>query len=101
MEPGTVALVVRRTENLTESLRSAIGLAMEDHRVSVFLIEAALDPLTGDPALGEFLEMLDDLEGNLFASPPPEGDRRVPFVQYLDTVEIARRLPEFDLVIPF
>ena len=65
-----VAFLVNKTDNSWEGLRSGLGLLVENMWVAVFFIdtEVTLPPEKSDEEFTENLEMLDDLEGEVYTN---------------------------------
>ena len=84
---------------LAEGLRSAAGLGMENYRFAVFAIGAAVpEPAKPDVFL-ELLEMVDDLEGEIFTDTEADA-ARWPFMRHMTAAGMAGRLAGFDLIVP-
>ena len=85
-----VAVVV--TDRQQEALRMAVGLTLADSKVSVFIMDHTIEP-------GEIndlnIETLHDMDAEIFSNVPGNG------LTVLSTDEIARRLVEYDAVIPY
>ena len=86
-----IAVLVRDRES--EALRMALGLILMDDVVNVFLLGKKFELSEADAANKELMEEMDiaffsDDEGNADT-------------QYVATDELARRLTEYDHVIPY
>ncbi len=86
-----IAVLVRDRES--EALRMALGLILMDDAVNVFLLGKKFELSEADSANKELMEEMDiaffsDNEGNADT-------------QYIPTDELARRLTEYDHVIPY
>ena len=88
--PKKIAIVV--TDRKHEALRMAVGATLANDEVSVFIMDEKLET---DYDINVNLEMLSDLNASIFTN-----NRENPFEQ--KTIEdIARMLPEYDVVIPY
>jgi hypothetical protein len=94
MAKKRIAVLVRdkRHEKQHEALRMAVGLTLADDEVNVFIMDEKLEP---DEAMSLNLETLSDLDCKIFSNNP--GNK----YEQVTTEEIARRLPEYDVVIPY
>lgn len=95
-----IALLVRTGGDIAECIRSAQGMALDNLKVGVFIIDAAV--AVGDDH-GEFLErleMLDDLEARIYTTVPADTKRFQTF-HFMTASEMAAELPSYDLLIPF
>ncbi|MEW5724204.1 MAG: hypothetical protein AB1896_13930 [Thermodesulfobacteriota bacterium] len=95
MEIKSAAFVVRHRENVWEGLRSAAGLGMENVAVSVFLLAELLEE-----DLGELLEMLEDLEGQVYTVSVMDA-RRYGSLRRLEVRTMAGLIKACDLVVGF
>jgi hypothetical protein len=95
-----VALLARHLEDHHEGLRSSLGLAVEMIDTHFFLLDHELDPkVAEDSEYKERYEMLtDELEEEVFSNVKANEKHGY---KYLSTEEIANKLKEYDLVIPF
>lgn len=85
-----VAVLVRDRKG--EALRMAIGATLANDEVNVFIMD---DKLVLDEEIGLNLEMLSALDVKVFSNNPEN-----PFEQ-MTTEEIARALPDYDIIIPY
>jgi hypothetical protein len=94
------AFIVRRDENVLEAIRSAVGLAVENRRVAVFLVGARLQNAGDEARIRDYLGMLDDMEAQAFTT--EAADAGVwPLVAWIDNADLARELAWFDQIVPF
>ena len=85
-----IAILVRDRKH--EALRMAVGATLANDDITVFIMDAALET---DDEIDVNLEMLSDLKVKIFSN--NQGN---PFEQKT-TEDIARMLPEYDVVIPY
>lgn len=95
-----VAILARHLDDQHEGLRSSLGLAAEMIDTHFFLIGRELDPKVAED--GEYKEryemFTDELEEEAFSN-IKENEKHG--YKYLSTEEIAKKLKEYDLVIPY
>jgi hypothetical protein len=88
--PKKIAIVV--TDRKHEALRMAVGATLANDEVNVFIMDEKLET---DYDINVNIEMLGDLNVSIFTN-----NRENPFEQ--KTIEdIARMLPEYDVVLPY
>ena len=85
-----VAVMVR--DNQQEGLRMAVGLTLEDNAVSVFVMDKKL--ASGDD-IDLNVETLGDMDAKIYSNNPENK------FEQRTTEEVARVLPEFDVVIQY
>lgn len=90
MKKKKIAVIVAGRQQ--EALRMALGLTLADNMVSVFIIDRLLEP-------GETTELnlhsLAEMGAEIFSTIPVKG------LISLSTDEVARKLAEYDAVIPY
>jgi hypothetical protein len=96
LEIKEVAFVVRNDEDLWECTRSALGLAVENFYVSLFVLDFEVE---FTDALKENMEWLQDLEVSLYSNSRTNTDNG--HFRYRGFSEIAESLNHHDLVITF
>ena len=89
------AVVVRRTEDVWEGTRTALGLAAHNYWAYLFVVDAAV---AMSDALEENFEWLEEMECPRISNVPANADFGFETME-LDT--LARELKKMDLVIPF
>lgn len=85
-----VAVIV--TDRQQEALRMSVGLTLGDSKVSVFIMDSKIEPGEGNDLN---LETLGDMDAEIFSNVPESG------LTVLSTDEVARKLVEYDAVIPY
>lgn len=97
-----VAFLVNKSENSWEGLRSGLGLLVENMWVAVFFIdtEVELPAAKSDEEFSENLEMLEDLEGEVYTNVQANVDKWGYF-QYMTLEEMLPKIKEYQLVVPF
>ena len=90
-----VALISRQPEDDWEVIRSTLGLAVENMYGYAFCIDHVVDVTE---ALKENLEWLDDMECEYYSNVQENIDQGF---QAITLDELAEKLKEMDLVIPF
>lgn len=101
MKPEKVAVIMRDPNDYWEGLRSSLGLGLEMIPVDTFVIgevEMPQDRVEGYKENLEFLE--EELEGNHFTDTRANVEKWGYF-KYLSLEEMAKKLTEYDLLIPF
>ena len=85
-----IAVLVR--DRIGEALRMSVGATLADDEISVFIMDSKLEP---DDDMSLNLETMPDLDVRIVSNNPDN-----PYEQ-MTTEEIARALPEYDIVIPY
>ncbi|MBW2036031.1 MAG: hypothetical protein J7J91_02275 [Deltaproteobacteria bacterium] len=95
-----VAILARHLGDQHEGLRSSLGLAAEMIDTHFFLLEHELDPKVAEDAeyKDRYEMFVDELEEEVFSN-VKENEKHG--YKYLPTEEIASKLKEYDLVIPY
>jgi hypothetical protein len=101
MEPKNVAVIIRDVNNQWEGLRSTLGMAIDFESPHMFVIGKLQIPDNKVAIYRESLEYLADvLEGKNFTDNKTNLEKW-DFFEYMTLDEIAQKLPEYDLIIPF
>jgi hypothetical protein len=85
-----IAILVRDRKH--EALRMAVGATLADDEVNVFVMDDKLEP---DDGMSLNLETLVDLDVKVFSNNPDNQ------LEQKSIEEIARTLPEYDVIIPY
>lgn len=91
-----VAVLIKDKARQYEGLRSSLGLLIENHIVGMFVLNHAIE-LTDEFA--DNMRFIDELEGNRYSN-VHENAAKYDF-KPLSLEEIALKLKEYDIVIPF
>ena len=86
-----IAVIVR--DRPGEALRVAGGLTLADDIIEVFVLDRKLDK--EDPEIEQPLELATDLELKMYSNNPENGFTTITLE------EMAKRLLEYDLVVPY
>ncbi len=86
-----IAVIVR--DRPAEALRVAGGLTLADDSIEVFVLDRKLEK--DDPEIAQPLELATDLELKMYSNNPENGFTTIT----LD--EMAKKLLEYDLVVPY
>jgi len=91
-----VAVITKDRDRQYEALRTGLGLLLEHHRVSLFVLNHAIDP--SEPYLDN-LGFVDEMGGDRYS------DHMVNVEQHgfrpVSRQEVGRLLAEHDLIVPF
>lgn len=91
-----VAVLIKDKERQYEGLRSSLGLLLEFHTVSMFVLDHEIE-LTEE--YKDNMEFIDEMEGFRYSNVPANVEKYGFKTQSLE--EIAMRLNEYDLIIPY
>ncbi len=86
-----IAVIVR--DRPGEALRVAGGLTLADDSIEVFVLDRKLNK--EDPVIAQPLELATDLELKMYSNNPENGYTTITLE------EMAKKLLEYDLVVPY
>ena len=86
-----IAVIVRDRQG--EALRVSGGLTLADDTIEVFVLDRKLDK--SDPEIVKPLELVNDLELKMYSNNPENGYTAITLE------EMAKRLLEYDIVVPY
>ncbi|MDY6850723.1 MAG: hypothetical protein SV487_01420 [Thermodesulfobacteriota bacterium] len=95
-----IAFLVRTTGEIRECVRSALGLGIQDVIVALFIIDAPVETDGGQDVFLENLEMIDDLEGEIFSNVRANSDK-YELIRFISLEAMAEKLLEYDLTAAF
>jgi len=97
-----VAFLVNDPDSAWEGVRSSLGMLVENKWVATFFIDAevSLPPGKVDDNFLENLEILDDLEGELYTNVQANVDKWG-FFKYITLEDMVAKIKEYQLVVPF
>jgi hypothetical protein len=86
-----IAVIVR--DRQSEALRVSGGLTLADDTVEVFVLDRKLDK--NNPEIAQPLELVTDLDLKVYSNNPENGFTAI------SLEEMARKLLEYDFVVPY
>lgn len=92
-----IAVLVKEVDQQYEALRTSLGLLLEMAEVQMFVMNHEIGNM--DEAYSENMEFLDEMEGERYTNVAANAEKYG--FTLLTTSEIAGRLREASLVIPF
>ncbi|MBF0530694.1 MAG: hypothetical protein HQK55_15805 [Deltaproteobacteria bacterium] len=98
MDVQQTAIIVRRSSDVGEALRSAIGLGLENIFSTVMIIDTDLPSINEAGELPEWLEMIDDLEGTVYSN-VPASTQAYPSIRFMDLEGLAEKINRYDLIL--
>ncbi len=91
-----VAVIIKDKERQYEGLRTSLGLLLEFHTVSMFVLDHEID-MTEE--YHDNMLFIDEMEGSRYSNVPANVEKYD--FKPVNTQEIAGKLIENDLVIPY
>lgn len=97
-----IAILINQPSDCWEGVRSGLGLGVENLWAGCFIIDCQIELLPGksEADFQENLEMLDELEAELYTNVAANSER-LPLIKYLPLQEMPEKIKGFDLVVPF
>jgi hypothetical protein len=86
-----IAILVRDRQE--EALRMALGLILMDDVIDLYVLDGKIES-SEDNVMN--IETMKEMDMNLYTNFRGNEDLR-----YLDTGQIAERLPEYDIIVPY
>jgi len=86
-----IAVIVR--DRQSEALRVSGGLTLADDTIEVFVLDRKLDK--SNPEIAQPLELVTDLDLKVYSNNPENG------FAVIGLEDIARKLLEYDFVVPY
>jgi hypothetical protein len=91
-----VAVLIKDKERQYEGLRSSLGLLLEDHVVSMFVLNHEVE-MTEE--YQDNMEFIDEMEGARYSNVPANVEKYG--FKMVSLEDVGRMLKEQDLVIPY
>lgn len=91
-----VAVLIRDKDNFYEGLRSSLGLCLEDHLVSMFVLNHEVD-MTEE--YEDNMGFLEEMEGKRYSNIDVNCEKYG--FEWIDSKDIGSKIKGNDLVIPF
>jgi hypothetical protein len=92
-----VAVIIKDPEQQYEGLRTSLGLLLEATEVQMFVMNHEIANM--DEAYSDNMEFLDEMEGERYTNNAANAEKYG--FKFLTTLEIAEKLKEASLFIPF
>ena len=92
-----VVVLINDVDQQYEGLRTSLGLLLEDAEVQMIVLNNEIGNM--DEAYHDNMEFLDEMEGERFSNNPANVDKYG--FKYVTIADIAARINESDIVIPF
>ena len=92
-----VAVLIKDVDQQYEGLRTSLGLLLEDAEVQMIVLNNEIGNM--DEAYHDNMEFLDEMEGERFSNNPVNVEKYG--FKYVTIEDIAARINESDIVIPF
>jgi hypothetical protein len=91
-----VAVVVKDPKQQYEALRTSLGTLLEDHEISMFVLDHEIE---ADEAYTENLELFEEMDGKYYSN-HPSNIKKLNFTP-ADLDAVGEALREADLIVPF
>lgn len=92
-----VAVLIKDVDQQYEGLRTSLGLLLEDAEVQMIVLNNEIGNM--DEAYHDNMEFLDEMEGERFSNNQANVDKYG--FKYVTMADVAARINESDIVIPF
>lgn len=97
MEYKKVCFMYRNKDYAVDGMRSALGLAVENMYSYGVVMDSEMEQL--DEHNLESLEMLRDMEGDIYSTVPANVDRNG--LEPIDIEELGEKLRDMDIIVPY
>ncbi len=100
MEVKSVLFLVKSQEEHWEGLRSTIGLGLENMDVEIYFLDQPIEMAADrEEEFRDNLEFLDDVDGKAHTNNQTAVERYS--IAYLPFEDLLKKLPDYDLIVPF
>ena len=97
MEYKKCCFIYRNKDYVVDGMRSALGLAVENMYSYGVVMDVEMETL--DEHNLESLEMLRDMEGEIFSTVPANVEKNG--LESIDLEEIGEKLRDMDIIVPY
>ncbi len=97
MEYKKCCFIYRNKDYVVDGMRSALGLAVENMYSYGVVMDVEMEQL--DEHNLESLEMLRDMEGEIFSTVPANVEKNG--LEAIDLEEIGEKLRDMDIIVPY
>src|SRR5210317_1616745 len=97
MEYKKVCFMYRNKDYAVDGMRSALGLAVENMYSYGVVMDSEMEQL--DEHNLESLEMLRDMEGDIYSTVPANVDKNG--LESIDIEELGEKLRDMDIIVPY
>jgi hypothetical protein len=97
MEYKKVCFMYRNKDYAVDGMRSALGLAVENMYSYGVVMDSEMEQL--DEHNLESLEMLRDMEGDIYSTVPANVDKNG--LEPIDIEELGEKLRDMDIIVPY
>ena len=97
MEYKKVCFMYRNKDYAVDGMRSALGLAVENMYSYGVVMDSEMEKL--DEHNLESLEMLRDMEGDIYSTVPANVDKNG--LEPIDIEELGEKLRDMDIIVPY